>query len=115
MTSDIYLCRRAYKVGGEIFTELSNFKCAAIFAYPSLRSKFIFDILPKVEGNLLQSTTKHQEDQLAVIRKKGDHQLSEDTHSNTTLAAKSPGLPDPNHSKFHRPSRKGDLESYINK
>jgi len=36
------------------------------------------------------------------------------TDSNITRAASKPGLPDPNHSKFHLPSKQGDLESYRN-
>lgn len=32
------------------------------------------------------------------------------THSNKNLAANNPGLPEPHHSKFHRPSKKGDLD-----
>jgi len=35
------------------------------------------------------------------------------SHSNINLAANNPGLPAPNHSKFHLPSKNGDLSSSI--
>lgn len=37
---------------------------------------------------------------------------NEGTYSNRNLAANNPGLPAPNHSKFHLPSRNGDLHNW---
>ena len=98
MTCDIHLCRHAYNIAEEIFTELSSFKCAVTFAYPSLRSKSIFDNFANVEGNLLQSTKGHQEDQLPVIQKnwrssaiKG-HSLQYDSRSKKSRASRSKPL-----------------------
>lgn len=63
----------------------------------------------------------HNDNQLPPKTKGGEKgwkylKLSkQSTHSNINLAANNPGLPDPNHSKFHLPSRKGDLDSWGNK
>lgn len=115
------------------FTEFRNFKLAALFAYKSLITTSSFDSFTSSEGNLLQykykvlslvsfywncmlalsnTFTKQTPPEselypyiLVIPRNKVK------THSNKDRTATRPKLPDPNHSKFHLPSRYGDLKS----
>lgn len=54
---------------------------------------------------MTQTTFKSNEDITCT------QQAATGTYSNKRRAANAPGLLSPNHSKFHRPSRNGDLQS----
>lgn len=90
-------------------TEFKNFRLAEIFAYPSLITASRLDKLANVGGNLLRNSNKYKNKLCPPITRASNYNV---TYSNKILAARSPGLPDPNHSKFQLPSRKGDLKRW---